>query len=777
MQNENIVINRKAFLRDPALIFGLLFLTINLFTSYMLYHVNSFKILLTLVSVSVLALVGLWPGKWLFKQPPLLVWGVLSSPLLMTLPGFFIQGGASNYNFNYELVSNLILILWAGFFYQAINTQASIHNFLWFVGGCMVIASIWSFTSNFGFNPLDGSNDTKASFGHRNYFAGFLIIFLPIFFSLAIPQKLTKQINLQGANLLYVVTVFSTVVVILLIQSRAAIVGALISNALVILISILKYTQAGEKRKLLMLRFFALILIAVAIFFILYKLDLLGGKWKQVLSVEKWMGRIISWTAASNAIQAAPWFGHGLGSSYNLFFRFVSADTRLYWEERSFNHVHSEYLEYLEEAGLVGGLLFLIFWAYLFIQLYKLIKNPASPLIFKLSVGITGGLVAYLVQCIFSVAPRMMVVKLPFFTILGLIFVLKRINFTPPETTLFSHKSLRAASNFLPVFLILGLSWFIYLPWMEGQYNFTKIISVRPSVIQLKQLDKLVKKQPDIYALSTLAHKQISYKRWRDLRKTTNLMDQVIPYYRDLGYIKILLAKMEGDFARAIKDGRDSQAHDRYFIPSIWLMFEMAVRQEDEALFLDELTILTRLLVFKSGLQKGNRDDLIEVRKGETDPFLVIEDKTDKLSVTWSNRGIQKLMDLTRRNLDKGRWDIQEKRNFFNVVTRMVMNVPYFRDSTQYALLKNRQHNKLVKLKNNHNLELNRTTGSEQIELLKQKQLKELKILQDQFQNELETIKHQMKQQKSEQEYTKREQLRKLIVKNLVQIVFLPHLK
>ncbi|MCP4297033.1 MAG: hypothetical protein GY786_15625, partial [Proteobacteria bacterium] len=160
-------------IKDPVTPLGLLFLLVNLFTSYMFYQVNSFKIVMVLGGVTLLFLVALWPGKWAIKeQPPLKVWLILSLPLLMTFPGFLIQGGNSNYNFDYELVSNLVLILWAGFLYQTINSESSLDIFLGFIGSCIIIVSIWALTSKLGINPLDDTNSIKASFGNRNYFAG-----------------------------------------------------------------------------------------------------------------------------------------------------------------------------------------------------------------------------------------------------------------------------------------------------------------------------------------------------------------------------------------------------------------------------------------------------------------------------------------------------------------------------------------------------------------------------------------------------------------------------
>jgi len=753
MNSENNNLSIRNLIKDPALIMGLLFFMVNIFISYILYHVNSLKIFLVLSSVTLLVITAVLNRKFFFKQsPPFLLWGILSVPLLLTFPGLIIEGGNNNYNFNYELVSNITTILWAGFLYQSVKSEFSLHYFLSIISVCVVFVSIWAVTTKFGLNPFDNSKTVSASFGNRNYFAGFLILLYPVFLSLSVPSKFYNiGDTFKGIKIFYFLGAVASLVAVFVIQSRAAIVAAMVSTLAVCLITLFKFVKSKNTQVKILISLTCLIITLLGIIFTLYKIDFFGNRWANAFYASEWFGRTVPWAAAWESIKAAPWFGFGLGSSYNLYFTFVQADARLFLSTYKYNHAHSEYLEYIQESGLLGAIGFLIFWGYLFFQLYKLIRYSKNKFISKLAIGILAGLIAYLIQCIFSVAPRMMVVKFPLFTLFGLIFILmnfEKINKIKnhPKSSFFN-----ISSYYLPLFFMTILSWYLYIPWMEGQYNFNKIRKSPNSITKVKQLESLVENHADIYALRYLADKQVDYSRWDELQKTINTLEKVIPYYSGIGYEKILLAKMKGDFTKAIKDGKYFQARDRYYIQSIHILIEIAIKNNNQDLFFEQLSLLTRFLIFESGLHKINKEESVIINIGQSKNLFSFVDKPEKLIITWNVIELQNLMNTSRINLNNKKWKNTERGVFVTSLEKLIVPTPYL----QLKIYPEFQDQKL-----------NIVNHVREYFLLKENKRQDY--------NRIKVLETQLSEQAQWEEYLKRNQLKNLIIQHLIQMVF-PH--
>jgi O-antigen ligase len=162
-----------------------------------------------------------------------------------------------------------------------------------------------------------------------------------------------------------------------MIQSRAAIAAAVVSTLAVLLITLFKFIKSKNTQVKILISLISLFIIVLAILFTLYKIDFFGSRWKYAFESSEWLGRVVPWAAAWESIKAAPWFGFGLGSSYNLYFTFVPADARLFVSTYNYNHAHSEYLEYIQESGLLGAIGFLIFLGYFFSIIYinKILKK------------------------------------------------------------------------------------------------------------------------------------------------------------------------------------------------------------------------------------------------------------------------------------------------------------------------------------------------------------------------------------------------------------------
>ncbi|MCG8337327.1 MAG: O-antigen ligase family protein, partial [Proteobacteria bacterium] len=585
-------------LRSKLLVAGLIFFLVNIGYTYKFYQVNSFKILMVLIGVSVLAVWSdlLFPKKVDSRFP----WKqtlIVAVPLIATLPGIIWYQGDYNYNFRYELASNLILIVWITYLYRGTETKDDLHPFFLLIGVTVIYAGLWAFLERAGLHPYNWGapvSRVKSTFGNINYFAGFLVVLTPVLLTLFLPNSLKDLRSFKAlfpasnrASFFYSVAFIFAVVSLILTQTRAAQGATMVSLAVVVFFYVYAFIPADYKKMTLV----AGIVIGVTGVLLIVLLFLIRDylpetRYTSLLFLEGWTPRFAGWIPAINSIKASPLIGFGLGSSYNLYFYFIDPDSRLIHAEHSYNHVHSEILEYMQEAGIIGFVVYLLFWSYIAFLLFKTISSEKSdPLLKKIAVGIIGGFIGYHLQGAFSVAPRMMVVKLPLFTLIGLTFVLVKLSFEQ-KTFETNHSMLARTKSVLPALIVLTFVWIMFSPWLIGQNSFIKNRSSRPSLAQVEKLEKIVKKYPDAYALDHLTHLQIKYRRTKQLQETVDMIDQVLPHYRDLGYTKALLALINKETLKGKKVAIEFQnTRDRYHQANIFLLMGIAIDSNDYELF------------------------------------------------------------------------------------------------------------------------------------------------------------------------------------------------
>ena len=650
-------------LRSKLLIPGLVFLGVNITFSYMFYQVNSFKMALALLGVSLLAIWNdlIFPSKS-EKSLPWKQIGLIALPLLATLPGYFWFDGFYNYNFRYELATNLILIVWVAYLFRSVEKQDDLYPFLFMIGITIIYGGLWAFLEKTGFHPLEwGANPparVKSTFGNINYFAGFLLVLIPSMLILAMPHKADQlkrsqlfKLNRENTVLFFGVVFLIAGISLFLTQTRAAW-GAAGAGLLVSGFFFAYSFTTGQMRKRILIGgatclFAGILLLLLAFLFSDY---LPQNRWTLLLTIEGWAPRFAGWMPALNSIQESPLIGYGLGSSYALYFQFVDPNARLSHYEHSFNHVHSEYLEYIQEAGLIGFVLLIAVWIYLVYLLFRIIRNQTcNPFLRKLAIGVLGGFVGFHLHGLFSVAPRMMVVKLPLYTLIALTFILHRLAFQTSSWD--SEKTLKERFlAFLPGFILLGFTWAIFAPWLIGQYRFIEIQKSRPSLMTVERLERLVNEYPDAYALDFLSHLQMQYKRTEQLEETVKLIDEVLPNYRELGHTKAILALFQGNPEKAIKEALEFQnEQDKYYKPTIFLLMGLALDTNDYELFKQELKLYTRHLIFLRNFYYSLDGSGVEILIKPLElPFEMISEK-DSYSLIWSE-------DLVRRLFLAGRY-------------------------------------------------------------------------------------------------------------------------
>ena len=593
-------------LRWKAFLPGLIFFGLNTHHLYSFYHVNSYKmvymgIALTL-AFSYIIIRAITQSKFVFSWKESLLFLL---PTLGTLPGNIFNSGVGAYNFPYELATDLIVLLWIVLIVDNCKDNRDLQGFLIWYGISMLYVVFVSILERYGVSFLveGGGGRVKASYGNINYLAGAMVPAAPFFLALIFPSlsKFKEKIKKNTAYYTYFFIILSSVLLILwLTVTRAAIaasVGAMFVT--LILLSIVFLQKKYLKYALLFyITIISFSIIAVIVF--INNPNLAGfihHRFQEIFEGKIWHGRFVAWTPAIAGFFASPIIGFGLGSYYNVFFSFIQPDSRLFHVERSYNHAHSEWLEFLAEGGILGYLGFIILWGYVFRKLYLILKTKGIPDFDKsLAIGIFGGFVGFYLHGVFSVAQRMIVTNIPFYVLLAIAFILikrnkivktqnivetnneikqtsSRILLLPPVfkvsfqkffSFLYNGQGISKTCSISAIVVIIGSGWLLYYGWAVTQYQYTKVLKGGRNFSSFLKLENLPYYHNDIYALDDLSRRQIGYKKFDKAIKTLDTIQELIPHYRINGFLKSVAYYRNRQTQKAVQEAVIYQKRDGY---------------------------------------------------------------------------------------------------------------------------------------------------------------------------------------------------------------------
>ena len=670
-------LRQTGLLSSALLPLGLLYLIFNLGYSFAFYHVNSYKLLVGLLGA--LVLVAWFEGRRDKNAPlasPKGLFVVLALPVLVTLPGALVGGFAENYNFAYELGTGLILWLWGYYAFRAMTGTQGLGDWSAWLGLSLLWVGLWALGQGVGI--LDSPNllagEVKASFGHRNYFASYLIQMLPLFLVLGLPGEGESWADrgrwwFAGLFVLAVLSLWLT-------QSRAAIVTFGLVALLLVLGFILRLTPKRLKTKLLLLLLGLALLGGTAAATYVARLTpdpVYGSRFEQLFSKRAWIGRIIPWQAATEAILAAPVLGHGLGSSYNLFFTYVDPQTRLYHPERSYNHAHSEPLEFLEEAGLLGLLAYglMLFW--LGRAFWRCLEGGRDQGTKKLALGLGGGLLAFVLHGTVEVAPRMLVAELPFALGAAALLALEAqvVGFSPP--------SARQAKALPWTNLALwGLAAFLLLPWLVKQNAYYQVLNLPETPGKAQEMEELAKSSNDIYTLDDLLHLEAKLGRLEQMKQMIDRLEALVPNYRDLNYQKAVWASLTGDLGLAKQLALEGQKRDRYYLPNLRLLMSLALESNDYEGFVTQFGLTTRFLLFQNFVIIAFEEESAPILLRPTSFGVELAQSPEGIRIQFDPLWLRQFFDQARalRSAPPGP---MERSELMNRIARQVSSNPFFR--------------------------------------------------------------------------------------------------
>lgn len=623
---------------------AILLLLINISGDHVFNKVNHLKLLLVVFCTLLLSIFVLLKVKYFRLK--LLVF--LSLPILATFPGLMLNEGRFSYNLPIELSTQIFCTLWAFLVFSLMQASPDnqTRNFIYIFLPVAYFVCFIGFIEKLGFSPLTNIplNPFEAStlkepwqyqgitwrirstFGNVNYFASFLIQLLPVILALVVVHfvKLkTPQSNFQRRPILVLGAALSVLLALIFTETRAAIVAALISLSLFIYVML--HLKLVSKKWT-----FSLVVIAITVVsvYIYLKLGMELGRFSSLIKLETWWPRLVPWKTAWESTLSAPLFGHGIGSSYQLFFEYIAADSRLFSGSRSYNHVHNELLQILQEGGLLGLAVYLFFWAAPIFLAIRIVLDPNKATEVKiLLTGLVAGILAYHIHGLFSVAPRMITSRLIAYTLLAILLVILQQELRQKESSV-KNKNNRLV--FIAVILpIMVCTIVLLLPVLQSQYQYTNAL-VKPARDDLYY--ELAKNTEDIYLLEAAAKEAFKQKNAERLLEIMDRAGGVFPHYRELDAYHAYALYWSGEVDEARRSAVQYQSRDSYSQVASSLLLKIALEKSEEGAFKEQIKKALEFNVCREGLQPCDKLEL-NVLIGQFALPFQIQDRTHKINV------------------------------------------------------------------------------------------------------------------------------------------------
>ncbi|MFH1282358.1 MAG: O-antigen ligase family protein [bacterium] len=323
----------------------------------------------------------------------IIVSGINSRFILLTFEVFLLQ---------FFLV--LILI------YCMIIDENVINNIFIVLAVSLSVLCIYGIIQHFGLDPVRWVNihsRRPSSFlGNPNFFAGYLVVCLPLIFALA------QQSKKLPIRLIYIFIFLLGTYNLFLTWTRGAWLAFLASMCFLILMN--SYTKKRLKIAIISL---SIILIGLAFF----------GKSRIYeyfnFSNQSVVERVFKWKTAFEMIKDHPIIGVGAGNlkvNFALYQEKVREQAKFKVRGTSESNVHNEFFQILAEQGLLGFAFFILMFGYIF---YKYFISRKTPVI----VGLVSGIVGFLVFSISNFPLRIIPTAIAVFFFYGII--LRLINF------------------------------------------------------------------------------------------------------------------------------------------------------------------------------------------------------------------------------------------------------------------------------------------------------------------------------------------------------------
>ncbi len=346
---------------------------------------------LSLLSASLIFITSFFKGAVVLPNQKVQI--ILGCLVLAVFYSFFQSGHSFFAKEGIELFFAQVLIFYAGIFVAQNNLNSILKTLAILV--CQTVLLGILFVSGASGIYLANSKDFFIStFGNSNYFAGFLILALPL-----LCLFLKENIENKSLKTLAIVSIIFAILGLILTKSK----GAFLALGIQILLYFLLSNFTNFKKTILTILFLFCVVSAPLLL-----------KFSPETEIQTFESRKVIWKSSIEAIQDNPIFGNGYGTFQIFFPKFRSPD---YWQKRSEDivlHAHNEFLEMISEIGLIG----FVFWGCLvFLILFGGFAQEKSNLELFLTLVIIGSLA----NAIFNVSSRTIPNILLFYLSLGIL--------------------------------------------------------------------------------------------------------------------------------------------------------------------------------------------------------------------------------------------------------------------------------------------------------------------------------------------------------------------
>lgn len=455
------------------------------------------------------------------KHPQL----VISLVYLHILLGFVYVLGTSLSEKQKEIIFNTLL---ATIFF------VSLYGLLQYFG-----YDFFHWKTDFGRRP-------SSTFGNPNFFAGYLVLLIPISIIkiLSSKQKINKTLWFAGSILLLTNLVLN--------KTRGLWIASFIS---------LIYLFFGLKlyRKKVVLFVTLIVILTTGIF---------QGKKVLTYSVAKFnpnvssvAERIFKWQTAWEMVKEHPLLGVGAGNlkvNFALYQARVRDKANFQLRGTSESNVHNDYFQIWAETGTLSLLSFLFIFALYFMQIFrKLFSNnitlPSNNSLKYQTIGISAGIVGFLVYCFSNFPLRIIPNAMTFFLFLGIT--------QQYQNTLITNPKQKKRNIFLRILILVLCVGIIYklsiIPFIADTHRNKGNIAV-----QTGNFENAISEYKKSIKLDYVNSERTAYDLGEMYRKLKNYDDAITAYkisidIRNYGEVYNCLANcywIKKNFSEAIKN-------------------------------------------------------------------------------------------------------------------------------------------------------------------------------------------------------------------------------
>lgn len=293
------------------------------------------------------------------------------------------------------------------------NKAQKIKNILVTISLSSFLVSVYAIFQYFGIDFLiwaEPANITKramSSLGQPNFLGSFLVLIIPLSLYLFIIARsvFSKSIYFLLLLLNLLALIFSA--------SRGAWVALFISFFLFLFLFYFK-----KNRKVFYWGLFFLILILAPLF---VSKNYLGERFRSAFDFSRGSSsaRVVIWNSSLDFIKSNPW-GLGLENQKEAIIDYYQVDWAKFTKVNTiFDRAHNIFLDILLTVGVLGLLIFLIFYLFIFRVIFRSIKGDKNNL---LNIFLFFSISAYLISLFFNFA--VVVTEIYFFLLMAIVFSL-----------------------------------------------------------------------------------------------------------------------------------------------------------------------------------------------------------------------------------------------------------------------------------------------------------------------------------------------------------------